>query len=170
MNPLRLSLLLPSLVVLAASTTALHAQYPTDNAAWKARCTLLAASDDAIENGTVPAAFIPRIKSIPALHFTTFAFDRSRTNEHYVACTLFYMAAIGERIGSGGVPASQSTARDRAILAQAEIHLAHKESVTMVQHLKRATAEAGQVIAPALTAPQLEAVIAAADTLPLSIK
>src|ERR1700679_35345 len=93
------------LAILAAAfsvASTLHAQLPQNNEAWKTRCTLLASSASAIENGNPPAVLVASTRGLASHPFYVLAVDRAQADQHYVACTLYYMAAISAKLGNGG--------------------------------------------------------------------
>ena len=152
------------------ASTALHAQLPQNNEAWKTRCNLLAASAGAIENGHPPAILVAATRGVASYPYYVLAVDRSQADQHYVACTLFYMAAISARAGNGG-KTDLSAADDYAILAGAEVKDARGESLTMTERFKRLGIKASAITGKSLTSTPAEtmAVIDASTTMPLTL-
>jgi len=157
------------LLVVGLSTVA-HAQLPQNNEAWKTRCNLLAASASAIENGNPPAVLLRATRGLSSHPFYVLAVDRAQADQHYVACTLFYMAAIAARAGNGGKP-DPSAASDYAVLASAELKDTRGESLTMTERFKRIEIKASALTGKSLTSTPTEtsAVIDASTTMPLTL-
>jgi len=151
-------------------SSALKAQLPQNNEAWKTRCNLLAASASAIENGNPPAVLLRATRGVASHPYYVLAIDRSQADQHYVACTLFYMAAISARAGNGG-KSDPSAASDYATLASAELKDAHGESLTMSERFKRIEIKASFLTGKSLTSTPTEtsAVIDASTTMPLTL-
>ena len=156
--------------LLLGASTALHAQLPQNNEVWKTRCNLLAASANAIQNGNPPSVLVAATRGVSSHPYYVLAVDRSQADQHYVACTLFYMAAISARAGNGG-KADPSAADDYAILAGAEVKDARGESLTMSERFKRLEIKASALSGKSLTSTPTEttAVIDASTTMPLSL-
>jgi len=157
------------LLALGVSAAA-HAQLPQNNEAWKTRCNLLASSANAIQNGNPPSVLVAATRGVVSHPFYVLAVDRSQADQHYVACTLFYMAAISARMGNGG-QSDPSAANDDAILAGAELKDARGESLTLSEHFKRLQIKASGLSGKALTSTPAEtsAVINASTTMPLTL-
>jgi hypothetical protein len=102
-SPLRLvlSLALGGALVMALTAPA-RAQEPVDSDAWRSRCLALNAAADAINKGFPPPALMATPKDIPGIKFAAVAHERSLAGQHYIACTMYYTAAIAERLGNGG--------------------------------------------------------------------
>ena len=64
---------LSALAILIASASAIHAQLPMNNDAWKTRCDLLTASAGAIANGNPPAALLGITRGVSAHSFYVLA-------------------------------------------------------------------------------------------------
>jgi hypothetical protein len=146
----------------------MHGQIPKDNEVWKMRCNLLASQDQAIQNGTVPAPLVAATRGVPGAKFNTFGFDRSGMNQHYVACTMFYLAAIADRAGNGG-KVDASASHDALVLAELDVKDAHGQDLTFSEKFKRTSGKATELTTPSLTSAELMAVIDAASTMPLSL-
>jgi len=158
------------LLSLLLSAAALHAQLPVNNDAWKTRCNLLAASAKAIEDGTAPPLLVAATHGVAGKPFYVLALNRSQANQHYVACTLYYLAAISERAGNGG-KSDPSTASDDATLASAEAKEARGDSPSFYESWKRFTMKFTGLSGTTLTvtAAESSAVLNAATTMPLSL-
>ena len=157
-----------STVAVLLGGAALNAQIPKDNDVWKMRCNVLASAEQGIEAGKIPAPLLTATRGVPASKFITFALDRSGMGEHNVSCAMFYMAAIANRLGNGG-KVDPSAAHDATVLANAEIKVAHGQSLSFSDKIKQTTARANELLTPSLTAAELTAVIQAASTMPLSL-
>jgi hypothetical protein len=90
---------LPLLAILAATA---RAQEPTDSDVWKSRCLVLNAAADSIAKGFPSPQLLATTQGIPGAKFFAVAHERSLAGQHYIACTLYYTAAIAERQGNGG--------------------------------------------------------------------
>ena len=151
-------------------STALHAQLPRNNEAWKTRCNLLAASATALQNGNPPAVLVASTRGVSSHPFYVLAVKRAQADQHYVACTLYYMAAISARAGNGGKP-DLAAASDYAVLAGAEAKDARGESLTMSERFKRLQIKTSGLTGKSLTSTPAEtsAVIDASTTMPLTL-
>jgi hypothetical protein len=89
-------------LILASACLRAYAQEPIDNDTWKQRCTTLAASADAIDKGSAPAALLLTTRGIAGSKFAAIAHERGNAGQHYIACTLYYTAAIAEYQGNDG--------------------------------------------------------------------
>jgi len=151
-------------------SAALHAQLPQNNEVWKTRCNLLASSASAIQNGHPPVVLATATRGVSSHPYYVLAVDRSQADQHYVACTMFYMAAISAKMGNGG-KADPSAADDYLVLAGAELKDARGESLTMSERFKRFQIKASALSGKSLTSTPAEtsAVIDASTTMPLSL-
>ena len=165
---LRLSAVL--LLLVFGISAAAHAQLPQNNDAWKTRCNLLAASASAIQNGNTPSILSAATRGVASRPYYVLAVNRAENDQHYVACTLFYMASISARQGNGG-KADPDAAADYAILAGAELKDATGQSLTMSERMKRLKLKASGLTGGSLTSTPAEtsAVIAASTTMPLTL-
>ena len=156
--------------LLLGASTALHAQLPQNNDVWKTRCNLLASSASAIQNGNPPSVLVAATRGVASHPYYVLAVDRSQADQHYVACTMFYMAAISAKLGNGGKP-DPSAADDYLVLAGAEVKDARGESLTMSERFKRLQIKASAITGKSLTSTPAEttAVIDASTTMPLSL-
>ena len=159
------------LLLILGMSTALRAQLPENNDTWKTRCNLLATSATAIQNGNPPAVLLAATRGVNSHPFYVLAVDRAQADQHYVACTLFYMAAMSARAGNGGKP-DLAAASDYAILAGAEVKDARGESLTFTERFKRLEVKASGLSGKSLTSTPTEtsAVINASTTMPLTLK
>jgi hypothetical protein len=163
----RFRLILSAAVVLLLSVPALRAQLPTDSMVWKARCDFLSKLDSQLQTGTVPPMLVAATRGVAGQSYTTFGWDRLRDGDPNVACTLFYMALIADRSGNGGKPAAFIT-RNAGILAHDESSPVRSQ-LTVAQRVKRSEIKLHQMRVPALTSAQLQAVLDAATTMPISL-
>jgi hypothetical protein len=108
------------LFILAGPCPSAHAQAPTDNDAWKSRCLALSANADSIDKGSASTELQQGTKGIAGAKFAAVAHERGGAGQHYVACTLYYTAAIAERMGNEGKP-DPSRAHADTILAGIEL-------------------------------------------------
>ncbi len=155
-------------VLLSLPLVAAQAQMPVDNLAWKGRCIRLNAMKGAIEAPVLDPALAQSAQGVTSEKFMTMGFDRARAKEHYVACTMFYMAAIAQRAGNGGVKPNPRSAHNLDVVALAEYQLAQQQKLTMVEHVKRAEVELKEVAAKPLTAEDSAQIIHAASVLPVT--
>lgn len=151
-------------------SAAMHAQLPQNNDTWKTRCNLLAASASSIQSGHPPAVLVAATRGVPSHSFFVLAVNRSEEDQHYVSCTLYYMAAISARMGNGGKP-DLDAANDFLVLAGAEVKDARGQSITMAEYFKRLKIKAAGLTGKSLTLTpaETEAAITASTTMPLSL-
>jgi hypothetical protein len=155
-------------VLLAAA--AAHAQLPTDSQPWKDRCNLLASASAAIGSGHVPPMLNRVTRGVPSHGFLVLAVDRAQQGQHYVACTLYYLAAVADRAGNGGTPIP-AQAFDEAIIGGSELKLAHHRHLNMTEHEKRIKFKVEELTGKplSLTPDQTQAVIDASSTMPITM-
>lgn len=162
MNRLRIATVSAALIVSAAAA---HAQMPTDNDTWKARCKSLSSMAGDLNHLTPSTASLTR--GLPGAKFQTFAFDRQAAGQHNVACAMFYMAAIASQAGNGG-KADPSAAHDALVLANLEVKAMHNEPASFTENLVRTKAKAIEIARPSLTIDDEEKVVLATTTVPFS--
>lgn len=143
---------------------AAHAQMPTDNDTWKARCSALASLSD-LSHPTPQLVALTR--GIPGAKFVTFGFDRDAAGQHNVACTLFFLGAIAEQAGNHAA-LNPSVAQDDLVLADVQVKTIHDQSVPFSERFTVMKAKAMQIMQPALTENDEESVMDAATTIPFS--
>ena len=150
--------------------TALHAQLPVNNNVWKDRCNLLAASAGSIQSSTPPAALVAITRGVPARGFLVLGVDRAQAGQHYVACTMYYLAAIAERAGNGVTPNPIAATND-AIVAGSEFKLARGHHLNMHEHVTRVKMKVEEITGQplSLTPPETTAVLDASSTMPVSL-
>jgi hypothetical protein len=124
------------LLILAGLALGARAQEPTDNDMWKSRCTALAASSKAIDQGAAPPALLQTTKGIEGAKFAAVAYERGNSGQHYVACTLYYTAAIAEYQGNGG-KVEPSKAHSFAEQAAIELKRATGQPLTFKEKMGR---------------------------------
>lgn len=79
-----------------------HAQLPVDSDTWKARCLYLNTNAAAIDKGSATPELLAITHGITADKFAAVAHERSNAGQHYIACTLYYAAAMADHMGNGG--------------------------------------------------------------------
>jgi len=129
----------PTVVIasfLLSTAATLNAQLPVDSSVWRARCALLSSHAADIQAGKIPPALVAATRGLPGPDFYTMAVNRSQDDDHYVACTFYYAAAISERAGNSGKH-DYNAAYNDTVLAAAELRLANHRHLTMTQHVKR---------------------------------
>lgn len=151
---------LASAAVLALSSLAAHAQMPTDNDAWKARCAMLSSLD---HNGVLPASLVSLTHGVSGAKFTTFGFDRDAAGEHNVACTFFYLGAVAEQAAH-----HDSAAQNDAVLGRLQVKQMKGQSATISESFARMKAKAAEITHPALTEADEQHVMDAATTIPFT--
>jgi hypothetical protein len=156
-------------IVLAFATVTAAAQLPVDNGVWRDRCNLLSSQANATLSGATPAPLVNATRGISAGKFHAMAVNRAQAGDHYVACTMYSLAAISARAGNGGVH-DYKTANNNVVLAAAELRLAHHQHLLMVQHLKRVEMKIDALgTTLSLNASESSDVIAAASTTPITL-
>jgi hypothetical protein len=158
------------LVVLVGGAAFCHAQLPTNSGVWKDRCNLLASNSGAIQNGQIPPALAAMTHGVAARGYFVLAVDRAQAKQHYVACTMYYLAAIAERQGNGAKPDLLASTND-AVVGGSELKLARGHHLNMHEHVTRVRMKVeemrGQPLA--LSPPQTTAVLDASTTMPISL-
>jgi hypothetical protein len=169
-NPIALLRSTATLAIVLGATVATYAQMPVNNDTWKTRCNVLATSAPAIVNGSTPAALVSATRGVAGRPFFVLGVDRSQADQHYVACTMYYLAAISARTGNGG-KADPDAADKYGILAAAELKLAHGESLSFTEQFKRLQVKFSGLTGETLTLTPNEtsSAIDAATTMPLTI-
>jgi len=157
-----------SLTILLGVATAASAQLPVNSEVWKERCNLLASSSAAIQNGKMPAELAAATRGVTARGFIVLAVNRAQAGQHYVACTMYYLAAISERAGKG---ADLTAAGDDAIVAGSELKLAQGQHLRMKEHTTRIAMKMHEMTGKPLilTPPETSAVLEAATTAPVTL-
>jgi hypothetical protein len=115
---------------------AVRGQMPTDNDMWKARCTTLSGSAGAIDHGSAPPELLQTTKGIPGDKFAAVAHERAGAGQHYIACTLYYTAAMAYHMGNGG-KIDVSKAHTEVVLGGTEVKLATGQPLTFGEKMDR---------------------------------
>jgi len=160
-----------SLAILFGAAAAISAQLPIDTQVWKDRCNLLAASSSAIQTGATPAPLLAATRGVPARGFFILAVNRAQAGDHYVACTMYYLAAISERQGNGGFKSDPLAVTNDAIVGGSELKLAHHQHLRMKEHEVRIKLKVEEITGKplVLTPPETSAVLDAAGTTPITV-
>jgi len=160
-----------SLVIVLGATAAISAQLPEDSQVWKDRCNLLAASSAAIQNGSTPASLLAATRGVTTRGFFVLAVNRAQAGDHYVACTMYYLAAIAERSGNGGAKPDPLAVTNDAIVGGSELKLAHHQHLRMKEHEVRIKLKVEEMTGQplTLTPPETTAVLEAATTTPITL-
>ncbi len=161
------------LVLLAlgiAASPSMHAQLPVNDVAWKDRCELLAASANSIQSATPPAALVSLTHGVPAHGFFVLAVDRAQAGQHFVACTMYFLAALADRAGNGGMR-DPLMAANYATIGGSEDKLAHGHHLNMHEHVIRVKMKVEEMTGKplSLTPPETSAVLDASTTMPVSL-
>lgn len=114
------------------------AQEPTDSDVWKSRCLSLGAHADAIDKGSAPPELLQSTHGIPGAKFAAVGYERGNAGQHYIACTLYYTAALAEHMGNGG-KVDPGRAHTDVVLAGAEAKRAAGLPLTFKEKMDRAS-------------------------------
>lgn len=147
-------------LLLAATAARAHAQMPTDNDTWKARCSAL--TSEASDLNHLSPAVLSLTRGVQASKFQTFAFDRQAAGQHQVACTLFFMAAIAN------AHADASAAQDSLLMANLELKGMRGQSASFSEGFARTRIKAVELTRPSLTLDDEQKVVLAATTIPFN--
>jgi hypothetical protein len=150
-------LALSSLLLLAARA---HAQEPVDSDAWKARCLQLSAQSDAIDKGSAPQELLQTTAGVPGAKFAAVAQERANAGQHYIACTLYFTAALAEHLGNGG-KIEPGRAHTDIVLGGAEAKRAAGLPLSFKEKMDRTSGKLNPVGKNSLTPTDLAAVYAA---------
>jgi hypothetical protein len=148
------------LLALAGLALRAYAQEPTDNDLWKSRCTTLAASARAIDEGSAPPALLQTTKGIPGAKFAAVAHERGSAGQHYIACTLYYTAAIASYQGNGG-KVDPSKAHTFAAQAAIELKQATGQPLTFKEKMGHTSHDMKTYTSGSLTPADIGAVFGA---------
>jgi hypothetical protein len=116
------------------------AQMPSDNDMWKARCTALSASASAIDHASAPPELLQTTRGISGDKFSAVAHERAGAGQHYIACTLYYTAAMAYHMGNGG-RIDGSKAHTNVVLGGTELKLATGQPLTFGEKMDRASSK-----------------------------
>lgn len=154
-------------MALLLGSAAAHAQLPTDNDAWRARCNTLRVAEAQSQSGKLSPELVAATRGVAGSKFLAFAFDRGSSGEHNVACVMYLMAAIADRNGNGG-KVDVSAAQDAELLAGVELKEMKGEKLTFSERVKVMETKVGQLASSALTPKDADAVLVAASTVPIA--
>ena len=149
-----------ALLILAGLCLHAYAQEPLDNDVWKQRCATLTASAEAIDKGLAPPALLQTPKGIAGAKFAAVAHERGNAGQHYVACTLYYTAAIAEYAGTGG-KVEPSKAHTFVSLAAIELKRATGQPLTFKEKMGSGSHDMKAVTGGSLTPADIGAVFGA---------
>ncbi len=127
-----------ALCLLACLSLRAFAQEPTDSDAWKSRCLSLGAHADAIDKGSAPPELLQSTHGIPGAKFAAVGYERGNAGQHYIACTMYYTAALAEHMGNGG-KVDPGRAHTDVVLAGAEAKRATGLPLTFKEKMDRAS-------------------------------
>lgn len=142
------------------------AQMPTDNMSWKSRCEALHA---ALPTATspAPASFVPSALKNKGEQWTTFGWDRSRANQHAVACVFFYLGAIASQKAPAQSHTTRVHAKESWTMGTIEWKAMHGSAPTVSEKLTRDHAKLAEIPKPALTVGQEQTMVDTGRTLPI---
>ncbi|MES2392980.1 MAG: hypothetical protein V4555_15145 [Acidobacteriota bacterium] len=146
--------------LLAVGAMRLAAQEPMDDPGWQQRCSTLDASMMAIDKGAAPPELLATTAGIPGEKFAAIARERSAASQHWVACTLFFTAAMAERQGNGG-KVNTARAHSDVVLGFGEMKLGQGKSLGFAAKMMRAEESVMAFKDPAITPADLAAVLGA---------
>ena len=138
---------------------------------WKDRCNLLASFSTQIQNGQISPSLAAMTRGVPARGYFVLAVDRAQAKQHYVACTMYYLAAIADREGNGGAKPDPLTSTKYAVIGGSELKLAHGRHLNMHEHMVRVKMKMDEATGQplTLTPPQTTAVLDASTTMPITL-
>jgi hypothetical protein len=159
-----------AVALLLSAASAIHAQLPVNDQVWKDRCNLLAASSNSIQTGKLSEMFLTATRGVPSRGFLVLAVNRAQAGQHYVACTMYYLAAVAARAGNGGKPDLVAATND-AIVAHSEWKLARHHHLNMQEHMKRVEMKVEEITGQplSLTPVETSAVLDASSTMPITL-
>jgi len=132
-------------------------QMPVDSDAWKARCTALSTSGSAIDHGSAPPELLQTTRGIAGDKFAAVAHERGAAGQHYIACTLYYTAAMAYHMGNGG-KIDVGKAHSEVGLGETEFKLATGVPLTFGEKMDRASGKLPKVKAAPLTPLDVQSV------------
>jgi hypothetical protein len=153
------------LLLLSGMALRAFAQEPTDNDLWKSRCSALAASAKAIDDGSAPPALLETTKGVAGAKFAAVAQERGDAGQHYIACTLYYTAAIAEYQGSGG-KVEPSKAHTFVALAAIELKRATGQPLTFKEKMGHTSHDVKAIASGSLTPADIGDVFGAFSSTP----
>jgi hypothetical protein len=144
---------------IGVASVSMVAQEPADDPGWQQRCSTLDASMMAIDKGSAPAELLAMTTGVAGEKFAAVARERSAAGQHYVACTLFFTAAMAERQGNNG-KVSTARAHSDVVLGFAEMKLGQGKSLGFAEKMMRTEEKVMALADPAITPADLMAVLA----------
>jgi len=111
-----------------------YAQMPSDDDTWKARCNALSANTAAIDKGSAAQNLLQTTHGIAGEKFEAVAHERAGAGQHYIACTLYYTAAMAQHMGNGG-KIDAGRAHTDVVLAGAELKRATGVSLSFSERM-----------------------------------
>jgi hypothetical protein len=162
----RLFLALPVVLFVASS---MHAQEPLDSDAWKSRCLALNSAAESIDKGSATPELLSTTKAIAGAKFAAVAHERAGAGQHYIACTLYYTAAMAERMGNGG-KIDPAKSHSDVILGGIELKHATGEALTFKEKMEATSGKVtGSVKNNQLSPVEVAAVFAAFSDAPTDV-
>jgi hypothetical protein len=149
-----------TLLLLTSLGVRLYAQEPMDNDVWKSRCLALGAQADAIDKGSAPPELLQSTHGVPGAKFAAVGYERGVAGQHYIACTMYYTAALAEHQGNGG-KIDPGRAHTDIVLAGAEAKRASGLPLTFKEKMDRASGKFNPAGKSSLTPGDLGAVYGA---------
>jgi len=148
-RPSRVLLLLG---VLSALCPHARAQEPIDNETWKARCLQLSASSADIDRGSASPQLLQTTRGIPGAKFEAVAHERAAAGQHYIACTLYFTAAMAERMGNGG-KINTSKAHSDVGVAEVELKRATGQPLSFAEKMSGTSGKLTSSVKPGSLSP-----------------
>jgi hypothetical protein len=133
-----------------------------DNDLWKSRCLSLSAQSDAIDKGSAPPELLQTTHGIPGAKFAAVGDGRAHAGQHYIACTMYYTAAMADHMGNGG-KVDAGRAHTYIVLAGAEAKRAAGLPLSFKEKMDRTSGKLNPVGKGSLTPADLAAVYGAFD-------
>jgi hypothetical protein len=159
-----LLLALPLLVIRPA-----HAQEPVDSDAWKSRCLALNTAAESIDKGSATPELLATTKGIAGAKFAAVAHERAGAGQHYIACTLYYTAAMAERMGNGG-KIDPAKSHSDVFFGGIELKHATGEALTFKEKMEATSGKVtGSVKSSQLSPVEVAAVFAAFSDAPTDV-
>jgi hypothetical protein len=149
-----------AVLLLAFACLRADAQEPVDNDLWKHRCLELGAQSDLIDKGSAPPELLQTTHGVPGTKFAAVGQERAHAGQHYIACTMFYTAAMAEHMGNGG-KVETSKAHTDIILAGAEAKKAAGLPLSFKEKMDRTSGKLNPVGKGGLTPQDVATVYAA---------
>jgi hypothetical protein len=157
---MRLPLRILALSLLSVLAARVYAQEPVDNDTWKSRCLQLSSQSDAIDKGSAPPELLQTTHGVAGSKFAAVASERGNAGQHYIACTLYFTAALAEHQGNGG-KVEPGRAHTDIVLGGAEAKRAAGLPLSFKEKMDRASGKLNPAGKGSLTPQDLAAVYAA---------